>query len=171
MKEPKTMNKNEFPPDEQISKWQGRALKLSPDCNIEQFFYPNYSAYSLKRMAITQKRRYQALMLCAKAADLREDIEDARREKEAARIKQLIRDVSKSVHFASTPDDDDDGAFRDDVLNLLVDYPALVDIDDERLKRAFQNKHLYLYLDEDHPGKRDHDFWVNAIERYCAPGA
>jgi hypothetical protein len=162
--------RNDLPQDEQISQWQSKALKLSPDCNIEEFFYPHYSSYTLRRLALTQKRRYQSLELCAKVAARHEYLAAERCRQEADRIEKLIYDVSKDVSLFESASEDSD-SFREFILFYCVNKFVLVDIDDEDLRRIFQNKNLYFHLYENRAEKQDKEFWARMVEKFGGPGA
>lgn len=158
-------SKIDFPQDEQISQWQSDAKKLSPDCNIEEFFYPHYSAYALRRLARTQKRLYQSMALCVKAAARQEYLAAERCKQEALRIEKLIRDVSKDASL-SKDDHGDGSSVRDWVITYCVNIFALVDIDDESLRRIFRNGDLYFYLFDHRADEQDKKFWAGMVERF-----
>lgn len=159
-----------FDLDPEIAQILGQIRRIrNLDIGLQELLEPGVSSFELRRQARSHYRAYRALRLSAIAEQRREHLEYEWRKKETRRIEQLIRTVAKDVDLFNDPDNDDGGQTRDQILFYQVDFSNLVGFDDERLRQAFRNKRLYLYLDDTRNDVRPPDFWERTIERFCVP--
>ncbi len=156
-----------FDLDPQIIEIHGKARKIGThNIDIEEFFSPHYSSFALRSMVFRQRQYARALSQCAKAAAIREDLQREWKRKEAKRIENLIRVEIVGNKERSLLYGEDDGGQLEYIFNRLIDYPSLIDIDDEIIKRAFSQKDLYLELYQNRYSRTPID-WAGLVEKHA----
>jgi hypothetical protein len=123
----------------------------------------NLSGFVCGDCARERIKQYLAMQLCFQSARLRERSKDEEREKEVRRLEKIAR---ASAEPLTSGGDEFDYLY---VLNRLVDFDALIDIEatEEEIRRTFANKNFYIYLQRD-KSLPSTEFWARAVAKYSA---